>query len=90
MALDLLLRQARRTEDPETLVDIAIADGRIVEIAQRISSDAPAKDVDGRLVIAGFVAHPRMCRRCSSPALPKAWAQRASNVQCAPRPRRLE
>jgi len=43
-----------------------------VQIAQRISSDAPAKDVDGRLVIAGFVAHPRMCRRCSSLALPKA------------------
>ena len=46
MALDLLLRQARRTEDAETLVDIAIADGRIVEIAQRISADAPAEDVD--------------------------------------------
>jgi alpha-D-ribose 1-methylphosphonate 5-triphosphate diphosphatase PhnM len=93
MALDLLLRQARRTEDTETLVNIAIADGRIVEIAQRISADAPAEDADGRLVIAGFVAHPRMRRRCSSPALPKAWAQRASNVQCARRaaqPRRLE
>jgi alpha-D-ribose 1-methylphosphonate 5-triphosphate diphosphatase PhnM len=93
MALDLLLRQARRTEDIETLVDIAIADGRIVEIAQRISADAPAEDVDGRLMIAGFVAHPRMRKRFSSPALPKAWAQRASNVQCARRaaqPRRLE
>ena len=55
MALDLLLRQARRTEDNETLVDIAIADGRVVEIAQRISADAPVEDVDGRLVIAGFV-----------------------------------
>jgi alpha-D-ribose 1-methylphosphonate 5-triphosphate diphosphatase PhnM len=83
MALDLLLRQARRTEDIETLVDIAIADGPIVDIAQRISADAPAEDVDGRLVIAGFVAHPRMRKRCSSPALPKPWAQRASNVQCA-------
>ena len=83
MTLDLLLRQASGTEDTETLVDIAIADGRIVEIAQRISADAPAEDVDGRLVIADFVAHPRMRRRRSSPALPKAWAQRASNVQCA-------
>jgi dihydroorotase-like cyclic amidohydrolase len=49
MALGLLLRQPRRTEDTETLVDIAIAAGRIVEIAQRISADAPAEDVDGRL-----------------------------------------
>ena len=72
MALDLLLRQARRAEDKETLVDIAIADGRIVEIAQRISADAPAKDVGGRLVIAGFVeSHihldkSRILERCDS------------------------
>ena len=72
MALDLLLRQARRTEDNETLVDIAIADGRIVEIARRISADAPAEDVDGRLVIAGFVeSHihldkSRILERCDS------------------------
>jgi cytosine deaminase len=55
MALDLLLRQARRAEDRQALVDIAVADGRIVEIAERISADAPAEDLDGRLVIAGFV-----------------------------------
>jgi hypothetical protein len=40
MALDLLLRQARLTEDKEALADIAIADGRIVEIADRIVADA--------------------------------------------------
>jgi cytosine/creatinine deaminase len=72
MALDLLLRQARRAEDNETLVDIAIADGRIVEIAERISADAPAEDVGGRLVIAGFVeSHihldkSRILERCDS------------------------
>jgi len=72
MALDLLLRQARRAEDTETLVDIAIAEGRIVEIARRISADAPAEDVDGRLVIAGFVeSHihldkSRILERCDS------------------------
>jgi cytosine deaminase len=55
MALDLLVRQARRAEDRQSLVDIAIADGRIVDIAQRISADAPAEDVEGRLVIPGFV-----------------------------------
>ena len=72
MALDLILRQGRRAEDKETLVDIAIADGRIVEIAQRIAADAPAEDVDGRLVIAGFVdSHihldkSRILERCDS------------------------
>jgi cytosine deaminase len=55
MALDLLLRRARRAEDGQALVDIAVADGRIVEIAQQITADTPAEDVDGRLVIAGFV-----------------------------------
>ena len=52
MALDLLLRQGRQAEDNETPVDIAIAGGRIVEIAQQIIAEAPAEDVDGRLVIA--------------------------------------
>src|SRR5262245_11429244 len=55
MALDLLLRQGRRAEDRQTLVDIAIADGRIVEIGQRIAAAAPVEDIDGRLIIAGFV-----------------------------------
>jgi predicted amidohydrolase len=45
MALDLLLRQARLTEGKEALADIAIADGRIVEIADRIVADAPAAAV---------------------------------------------
>jgi cytosine deaminase len=55
MALDLVLRQARRAEDKEAVVDIAIAGGRIVEIAEQIIGDAPAEQLDGRLVIAGFV-----------------------------------
>jgi len=42
MAVDLVLRQARRAEAKEPLVDIAIADGRIVEIAEHIAADAPA------------------------------------------------
>ena len=54
MALDLLLRQGRRA-DEERPVDIAIASGRIVEIADRIAADAPEERLDGRLVIAGFV-----------------------------------
>src|SRR5215470_16781897 len=54
MALDLLLRQGRRA-DEEAPVDIAIASGRIVEIAEAIAADAPEERLDGRLVIAGFV-----------------------------------
>src|SRR5215813_3418838 len=54
MALDLLLRQGRRA-DEEGPVDIAVASGRIVEIADRIAADAPEERLDGRLVIAGFV-----------------------------------
>jgi len=55
MPVDLVLRQARRAEAKEPLVDIAIAGGRIVDIAQHIVADAPAEELDGRLVIAGFV-----------------------------------
>jgi len=45
-----------RAGGPRTRFDIAIADGRIVEIAERIVADAPAKELAGRLLIAGFIA----------------------------------
>jgi cytosine deaminase len=54
MAVDLLLRQGRRA-DESAPVDIAVARGRIVEIADHIAADAPKEHLDGRLVIAGFV-----------------------------------
>src|SRR5262249_56134818 len=64
MALDLLLRQGRRA-DEEAPVDIAIAGGRIVEIADRIVADAPEERLDGRLVIAGFVdSHIHLDKSC--------------------------
>ena len=64
MALDLLLRQGRRA-DEEAPVDIAIAGGRIVEIAGRIAADAPEERLDGRLVIAGFVdSHIHLDKSC--------------------------
>src|SRR5262249_36546273 len=50
----LLLRQGRRA-DEEGPLDIAVASGRIVEIADRIAAQAPEERLDGRLVIAGFV-----------------------------------
>src|SRR5437763_14844100 len=55
MPVDLVLRQARRAEAKEPLVDIATAGGRVVDIARHIVADAPAEELDGRLVIAGFV-----------------------------------
>jgi cytosine/creatinine deaminase len=58
MPLDLVLRQGRLAggeRGEERLVDIGIANGRIVEIAQAIATDAPEERLDGRLVIAGFV-----------------------------------
>ena len=64
MALDLLLRQGRRA-DEEAPVDIAVAGGRIVEIADRIAADAPEERLDGRLVIAGFVdSHIHLDKSC--------------------------
>ena len=55
MPLDLVLRQARLVDRGEALFDIGIADGRIVEIADRIAADAPDERLDGRLVVPGFV-----------------------------------
>jgi hypothetical protein len=44
MPVDLVLRQARRAAAKERLVDIAIAGGHIVNIAQHIVADAPPKN----------------------------------------------
>jgi dihydroorotase-like cyclic amidohydrolase len=44
-------RQGRRADEAAP-IDIAIAGGRIVEIADRIAADAPEERLDGRLVIA--------------------------------------
>ena len=65
MPLDLILRQARLAEAGKGLVDIGIAAGRIVEIAPRIAADASAEELDGRLVIPGFVeSHIHLDKSC--------------------------
>jgi cytosine deaminase len=65
MALDLIIRRARLVENAEPLVDIGIAGGRIVEIAPAIAGDAPSEDIDGRLVIPGFVeTHIHLDKSC--------------------------
>jgi cytosine deaminase len=65
MPLDLILRQARLAEAGERLVDVGIAAGRIVEIAPRIAGDGAAEELDGRLVIPGFVeSHIHLDKSC--------------------------
>jgi cytosine/creatinine deaminase len=63
MALDLILRNAR-VGGLET-VDIAIAGGRIVDIAPGIAADAAEEDIGGKLVVAGFVeTHIHLDKSC--------------------------
>src|SRR5215471_18540224 len=73
MPFDLVLRQGRLIDRDQAPVDIAIADGRIAEIAAHIAADAPQELLDGRLVIPGFVEthihldKSRILERCDSP-----------------------
>jgi cytosine deaminase len=65
MPFDLVLRQARLIGGDQAPVDIAIADGRIAEIATHIAADAPQEQLDGRLVIPGFVeTHIHLDKSC--------------------------
>jgi cytosine/creatinine deaminase len=65
MALDLILRNARIGGRQVAIVDIAIADGRIVEIGGDIAADTPAEDIGGKLVVAGFVeTHIHLDKSC--------------------------
>src|SRR5712691_4747546 len=65
MPLDLVLRQGRLIDSGQGMVDIAVADGRIVEIASRIVADAPDEQLGGRLVIPGFVeTHIHLDKSC--------------------------
>jgi cytosine/creatinine deaminase len=63
--LDLVLRQVRLAGDEDTLVDIAVNGGRIVDIGARIETDAREEQVDGRVVCAGFVeSHIHLDKSC--------------------------
>jgi cytosine deaminase len=62
---DLVLRQARVAGQEDSLVDIAIAGGRIVEIAPRIAAAAPEEMLAGRVVLPGFVeSHIHLDKSC--------------------------
>ena len=65
MALDFILRNARIAGRDGATCDIAISDGKIADIQSSISTDAPAEDVGGRLVTAGFVeTHIHLDKSC--------------------------
>ena len=65
MSLDLILRQGRLTGSDPALVDIGVSAGRIVDIAARIDADGAEEQLDGRLVIAGFVeTHIHLDKSC--------------------------
>ncbi len=64
MPLDLILRRAR-LPGADTLFDIAVKDGRIVDLAPAITADALSEDAGGRLVIPGFVdTHIHLDKSC--------------------------
>jgi cytosine deaminase len=65
MALDLVLRDARIAGCEDAVVDIAIRDGRIVELAPGIRADAPEEHLGARLVVPGFVeTHIHLDKSC--------------------------
>src|SRR5712692_727210 len=65
MPLDLVLRQGRLAKGGRTLFDIGIENRRIVDVANRIAAEAPEEQLDGRLVIPGFVeTHIHLDKSC--------------------------
>jgi cytosine/adenosine deaminase-related metal-dependent hydrolase len=65
VAPDLVLREARIAGREDTLVDIAIAGGRIVDIAANIETDTATERLSGRLILPGFVeTHIHLDKSC--------------------------
>jgi cytosine/creatinine deaminase len=64
MGFDLILRNARIADRGEA-IDIGIAGGRIAALAPNLAGEAPEQQVDGRLVLAGFVeTHIHLDKSC--------------------------
>ncbi|HEX4407474.1 MAG TPA: amidohydrolase family protein [Xanthobacteraceae bacterium] len=65
MTVDLILRNARIGTRDATILDIAIADGRIAAIASSLAAGGPEEDLAGRLVVPGFVeTHIHLDKSC--------------------------
>src|SRR3954451_13761020 len=65
MTSDLVIRNARLAGRGDATVDIAVAGGKIAEIAPRLSMEAPSENVDGKFVTPGFVeTHIHLDKSC--------------------------
>ena len=66
MTFDLILRNARIVDRPEGLLDIGINDGRFAAIEAGLpNSGAPEQDLQGRLLVPGFVeTHIHLDKSC--------------------------
>jgi cytosine deaminase len=63
--MDLILRQARIAAEPDRLLDIGIASGRIAAIETRIDAEAEIVELGGRLVAPGLVeTHLHLDKAC--------------------------
>ncbi len=63
--MDLILRNAILRGEPMSSVDIGFASGRIAAIESRIEADTDSIDLDGRLVLPGFVeTHIHLDKAC--------------------------
>jgi cytosine/creatinine deaminase len=64
-AIDLVLREARIAGSEPRVVDIGIGAGRIVAIEPNLACEAPVQNLDGRLVVPGFVeTHIHLDKSC--------------------------
>ena len=62
--LDYLVRNACLPGE-NTLVDIAVGQGKIIEIATSLTGDAPVFEADGQLISCGFVeSHLHLDKAC--------------------------
>jgi cytosine deaminase len=67
MSLDLVFKGARLAHKSHELVDIGFKDGLIANIAPHIQCDCPAENLDGKLVMGGFVdSHVHLDKSCIS------------------------
>lgn len=63
--MDLILRNAVLATDPGHRCDIGVDGGRIVALAAGLSADGPEIELDGRLVVPGFVeTHIHLDKAC--------------------------
>jgi cytosine/creatinine deaminase len=67
MSFDLLFKGARLADNSHGLVDIGVKDGLIADIAPHIQCDCPTENLDGKLVMGGFVdSHVHLDKSCIS------------------------